>query len=181
MEKNVIWWPPARRKQTAPSTTGQAAMHGQTFHLHARLITFFFCWSCLIAVLLQPQSSPAEQDETEPHLLFKKSVVVKEYKGGAVYSEPRTIKKGEYLWKILREYYNLPNRKIAFYCKIAKSINPSIKDINQLKPNQNMFVPYKYEKGKAGDEDVQPPFVHTVKSESILPRYCVTDAACRRK
>jgi len=173
MEKHVIRRPLVRRKRPGPPTSVQAAMCGLIFDLSARFASFI-CLICLIIILFLPNPSPGEQEETEPHLLFKKSVVVKEYKGGAVYSEPRTIKKGEYLWKILRKYYNLPNRKIAFYCKLAKAINPAIKDINQLKPNQNMLVPYKYEKGKKVEKtkpsDLQSPLVHTVKSGEHLAK-----------
>lgn len=91
-----------------------------------------------------PRLSGAEQKVSEQHLVFKKSVVVKKYKDGRVYSEPYTVKKGEHLWKILREHYKLSNPKIAFYCKVAKAVNPEINDINKIRADQNILVPYKY-------------------------------------
>ena len=93
------------------------------------------------------QESLMDQKAPEPHLVFKKSVVIKEYKGGQAFIEPHTIKKNEYLWKILREHYKLTNPKIAFYCKIARVVNPEIKDLNRLEPNQKIHIPYKYIKG----------------------------------
>jgi len=174
MEKHLIRRPLVRPIRPVPTANSQDAACGPVFDVCARLSASCCCLFCLIAALLLPRPCPAEQEEAAPHLLFKKSVVVKQYKGGAVYSEPRTIKKGEYLWKILREHYNLPNRKIAFYCKLAKAINPAIKDINQLRPNQNMLVPYKYEKGKQVEKtsagDRPPPFVHTVRSGEHLAK-----------
>jgi hypothetical protein len=86
----------------------------------------------------------AAQNASEPHLVFKKSVVVKKYKDGQVYTEPHIVKKGEHLWKILREHYSLSNPKIAFYCKIAGAVNPEIKDIDKIYTNQNLLIPYHY-------------------------------------
>jgi hypothetical protein len=86
----------------------------------------------------------AEEKAPEPHLIFKKSVVVKKYKAGQAYAEPRTVKKGEHLWKILREHYQMANSRIAFYSKIAKAVNPEIKDMDKLYPGQKILVPYKF-------------------------------------
>ena len=90
----------------------------------------------------------SEKMEKEPHLLFKKTVVVKDYKQGQVYSEHHKVKKGETIWKILRKQYKIDDKKIPFFSKIANFINPDIKDINKLYPDQDLLIPYKYQKGK---------------------------------
>lgn len=94
---------------------------------------------------------PADQEGSTPHLVFKKSVVMKKYRDGQVYTDPHKIKKGEYLWKILRDHYKMSNNKIVNYSKIAGEINPQIKDINVIQPNQNIFIPYKYIKNAKSD------------------------------
>ncbi len=105
----------------------------------------------------------AEGQAREPHLVFKKSVLVKEYKGGQAYSAPHTVRKGDHLWKILREQYNMSNKRIAFYCRIAKAINPQIKNIDVLEPKQNILVPYKYVKGSPADNATKPFPEHDVE------------------
>jgi hypothetical protein len=87
--------------------------------------------------------------EKEPHLLFKKSVVVKDYKKGQVYSEHHKVKKGENLWNILKNQYKVEDKKISFFSKIANFINPDIKDLNKLYPDQDILIPYKYQDGKS--------------------------------
>lgn len=109
---------------------------------------------CLTVFVLRP--AWAEDNATEPHLVFKKSVLVKQYEEGQVYSEPRTVQRGEHLWKILREHYKLSNDRIAFYCKIAKDINPEVHDLNTLEPEQNILVPYDYVRGAKKETPSEP-------------------------
>ncbi len=94
-----------------------------------------------------------KRGEKEPHLLFKKSVVVKDYNKGQVYSEHHKVKKGENLWKILKNQYKVEDKKISFFTKIANFINPDIKDINKLYPDQDILIPYKYQEGKSPQKE----------------------------
>ncbi|MCP4716349.1 MAG: hypothetical protein GY868_14615 [Deltaproteobacteria bacterium] len=110
----------------------------------------------------------ADEKPTEPHLLFKKTVVVREYQDGQAFTEPRRIQKGQHLWKILRDHYNLSNTKIAFYCEIAKAVNPDVNDLNKLYPNQKILVPFKYVKGMKGAADTAAVELHTMKSGEHL-------------
>ena len=87
----------------------------------------------------------------EPHLVFKKSVVVKDYDTGKAHSEQRVVKKGDHFWKILREQYNMSDTSINFFYKIAKAVNPAINDLNVLQPNQNILLPFKYVPGDGSD------------------------------
>lgn len=110
-----------------------------------------------------------ESREKDPHLIFKKSVVVKRYKTGQVLSESHTVKRGDHLWKILRDRYHLSDMKIAFFCKVARVINPDLKDVHSLYPDQNILLPYKYindenrgSSGNLNDTDVEPQ-VYVVK------------------
>jgi len=110
----------------------------------------------------------SEKMEKEPHLLFKKSVVVKDYKQGQVYSEHHKVKKGESLWKILENQYKVEDKKISFFLKIANFINPDIKDINKLYPEQDILIPYKYQEGKSPGKEKA---VSSEEDESYVVRY----------
>ncbi|GAF91747.1 unnamed protein product, partial [marine sediment metagenome] len=119
-------------------------------------------------VIFFTQQLLTAQNASEPHLVFKKSVVVKKYKDGQAYTEPHSVKKGEHLWKILREHYSLSSSKIAFYCKIAKVVNPEIKEIDRIYPNQNLLIPYHYIKNlkaEHGSGDIKPSDVEHVVRE----------------
>ncbi len=116
-------------------------------------VTFigFFSQVCLSSETLKQVENDAssENPEDKPHLVFKKSVVMKEFKRGQVYTEPHTVKSGDHLWKILRDRYKISDSKISFFCKIAKFLNPDINDVNKLYPDQDILIPYKYLGSKA--------------------------------
>ena len=69
----------------------------------------------------------SEKMKKEPHLLFKKSVVVKDYKEGKVYSEPHKVKSGDHLWKILRDRYQVSDSKISFSVKLRSLLIQTLK------------------------------------------------------
>lgn len=103
------------------------------------------CW----AVLCSRTAAAAPKDE--PHLVFQKSVVVRDYRDGRVYLAPHRIRKGDYLWKILRDHYHMNNRSIAFYCRVARTMNSEVRNIDLLRPNQRILVPYRFVPGAATD------------------------------
>ena len=74
-----------------------------------RLCLFYICSRSFPAGSVQscccagPKAGTLSPQGPEPHLVFKKSVVVKKYAEGQAHTEQHVIKKGEHLWKILRE------------------------------------------------------------------------------
>ncbi len=103
----------------------------------------FLCYSvCLLISIVFFSGSSFAQQQPSPHLVFTKSVVVKKYGNGHAYTEPHLVKKGEYLWQILRRQYKLSDSRILFYCNIARAVNPGIKDINSIVPDQEILIPY---------------------------------------
>lgn len=112
--------------------------------------------ACLGAALLCAMPLHAETTaETlpagEPHLVFKKSVVVKHYSEGRAHAEEHVVRKGEHLWQILRRQYGMSDASINFFCKIAQAVNPDIEDLNVLRPDQNILLPFKYVPGDGSD------------------------------
>ncbi len=109
--------------------------------------------TALMLALLSLPAAAAENvtGEPEPHLVFKKSVVVKKLDRGQAHAEQHSIQKGEHLWKILREQYNMSDSSINFFCKIARAVNPDVADLNVLTPDQNILLPFKYIPGDGTD------------------------------
>ncbi len=85
----------------------------------------------------------AEVSETKS-IAFTKNVVVKKYKQGEVHAEPYTVQEEDTLWKILIDGYGVKDNQFYFFCRITKSLNPDLKDADQLVPDQVLLIPYKY-------------------------------------
>ncbi len=144
----------------------------------------------MTGLLLALFSLPAAAAENvkgapEPHLVFKKSVVVKKIDQGQAHAEQHAIQKGEHLWKILREQYKMSDSSINFFCKIARAVNPDIADLNVLTPDQNILLPFKYIPGDGSDNrtimiDTQD-YRHAVKrgehlGQILRTRFSLPDA-----
>jgi LysM repeat protein len=86
---------------------------------------------------------PEELIETKT-ISFTKNVVVKKYKKGEVHAEPYTVQKEDTLWKILVDGYGIKDKQFYFFCRITKSLNPELKDADQLVPDQVVLIPFKY-------------------------------------
>jgi len=114
-------------------------------------LTFTVVKAIFLAVMIVPAASAENDFPLEPHLVFKKSVIVKDLDGGQAHTEQHLIQKGDHLWKILREQYNMSDTSIRFFCRIAKTVNPDIKDINRLSPDQNILLPFKFIPGDGSD------------------------------
>jgi len=129
------------------------------------IFIFIFSQFCLSEESLEQTvyEETSEIMESDPHLVFKKSVVMKDYNKGQVYTEAHTVKRGDHLWKILRDRYKIEDSKISFFCKVAKFINPDIKDVNKLYPDQDIMIPYKFLK----DKDSNKLIDKTAESDAV--------------
>lgn len=95
----------------------------------------------LFLLFLNFCSFPVESKKL-PRLFFTKKMVISQ-KHLIKYK----VKKGEWLYKILREQ-GIPERKIPHVVKIIKKINPHIKDLSNLKENDILLIPKIYVKSK---------------------------------
>jgi hypothetical protein len=86
----------------------------------------------------------SEEGSETKSIAFTKNVVVKKYKKGEVHAEPYTVQENDTLWKILVEGYGVKDNQFYFFCRITKSLNPDLKDADQLVPDQLLLIPYKY-------------------------------------
>ncbi len=102
-----------------------------------------------------------EASETKS-IAFTKNVVVKKYKQGEVHAEPYTVQENDSLWKILVEGYGVKDNQFYFFCRITKSLNPDLKDADQLVPDQLLLIPYKYITHFNIPEDTMRAVIHSV-------------------
>ena len=148
-------------------------------HTMKTISAYFTPILCALTVLLTApfslayaETSTAGYQEPEPHLMFKKTVVVKEYKDGQAHTEQHIIKKGDHLWKILREQFKMSDASINFFCKVARVVNPEIEDLNVLQPSQNILLPFKYIPGDGSDNSTimikTQDYHHVVKPKEHL-------------
>jgi hypothetical protein len=86
----------------------------------------------------------AEESIETKTISFTKNVVVKKYKKGEVHAEPYTVQKEDTLWKILVDGYGIKDKQFYFFCRITKSLNPELRNTDQLVPDQVVLVPFKY-------------------------------------
>ncbi|MBW1855249.1 MAG: LysM peptidoglycan-binding domain-containing protein [Deltaproteobacteria bacterium] len=77
-------------------------------------------------------------------IAFTKNVVVKKYKMGDVQAEPYTVKRDDNLWVILVKNYGVKNRQFYFFCRITKSLNPKLRNADEIVPGQVLLIPFKY-------------------------------------
>jgi len=57
-------------------------------------------------------------------------------------TEKFTISKGEHVAQVLRDMYNVPDDLIFYrYLNMVKQLNPDLKDINLVKPDQKIILP----------------------------------------
>jgi hypothetical protein len=79
----------------------------------------------------------------DARIMLSKSIVIKPYQDGKVYVEERKVKRGESIWRIYKKNYRLPAGRIPFFMQIFKEMNPDVKDINRVFPNQKITIPFK--------------------------------------
>ena len=99
------------------------------------IAVFIFCG---VSVLFAQEVSETKS------LSFTKNVVVKKYKQGEVHAEPYRVQEEDTLWKILIDGYGVKDNQFYFFCRITKSLNPDLKDADQLVPDQMLLIPFKY-------------------------------------
>jgi len=102
-------------------------------------------WIFLLLSLCSTSTALFSEEVSDTKTIaFTKNVVVKKFQRGEVHAEPYTVEEKDSLWKILIDKYAIKDRQFYFYCKIAKSLNPSLKDTYEIIPQQVLLIPFKY-------------------------------------
>ena len=96
----------------------------------------FFCLILSVIFLTAVVEFVCAEDNTTAHLSFKKSATLK------TKTRPYVVKKGEWLFDILRTQVGITSRRFT----IIKQLNPHIKDIDKIEPGDTVMLP-----------DIEPP------------------------
>lgn len=107
--------------------------------------------------------------QEEVRITLSKSIFIKTYKDKRIYVEERKIQKGESIWKIYKKYYKFSGRQIPSFIKILQEMNPKLKDINLIHPDQKIAVPFKILEIPASQEVsiLKPPSLFSSYEERI--------------
>jgi hypothetical protein len=103
-------------------------------------ISHLFLLPALFLHLSAP--SPGAHEE-EAKIMLSRSIVIRSYQNEKVYVEEKKIKKGENIWRIYKKSYHVPAGQIPFFIKILREMNPEVKDLNRVFPNQKLSIPFK--------------------------------------
>ena len=97
----------------------------------------------LPALFLHLSASSPGAHEEEAQIMLSRSIVIRSYQNKKVHVEEKKIKKGENIWRIYKKNYHVPAGQIPFFIKILKEMNPQVKDLNRVFPNQKLSIPFK--------------------------------------
>ena len=120
--------------------------------------------------LLPFHKGEAKNPKDYINLSLTNTVSVKKYKNLKVYYEPYTVRKGEWLWKILADRYKIPFDQRGNFLHVLKKLNPTIPNTNRVYPGQKIFIPLKLETVEtiSVPTSSQPPSV-SVKEHTVRP------------
>ena len=112
-------------------------------------IGYFYSLFIPIFVILLALSGPAPAQEGKDEETYSISLVrtaeenkeIIEVEGKKILTEPYTVKKGDYLWSILRQKGLLDKRNSNEIISLLKKLNPSLKDLNLIYPGEKIIVP----------------------------------------
>lgn len=104
-----------------------------------------------------------------------KNYIVRQDRGQDILCDPYVVQKNDYVLKLFRQKGEIAHEDFPKFLSIFKRINPHIRDINRIRPNQYVFIPLK--KLKPGTMSGQSsgivtiPFVTISNMDEILTSY----------
>jgi hypothetical protein len=130
----------------------------------------------LNSAALGQQSSSEHEPGGGTQLQLRRSVERREYRGGIVEGEERTVAAGDTLWRLLVEEQGLSAKRFNQYLVIIRALNPRIKNLGILKIGDTIFVPLH------PDEllGAQPVFAKREETGTAIARGTTTDYRVKR-
>ncbi|MFH1625585.1 MAG: LysM domain-containing protein [Pseudomonadota bacterium] len=124
-----------------------------------------------IMCLLPFHKGEAKDPKDRLSLSFTKTVFIKKYKNLKVHYERHTVKKGEFLWKIMKDKYGIPPSNLPEFLRIVKVLNPSIANLNTIYQGQKLYIPIRLETQAARSKPPSsfPTAFVTVKEHTVQP------------
>ncbi|MCG6910178.1 MAG: LysM peptidoglycan-binding domain-containing protein [Deltaproteobacteria bacterium] len=129
------------------------------FHVIAGTVSLI----CCLAIALPPSGFCA---------VLYRSYVVKYDRGWDILCDPYIVQKNDWVYKIFRQKGEISRADFQEFLSIFKRLNPHIRDIDRIRPNQNILIPLKkLEPGTLPGQEtglVTIPFVTIAKISEIL-------------
>jgi len=113
----------------------------------------------------------AEEEDTTAHLTFKKSATSK------TKTRPYVVKKGEWLFDILRTQVGITSKQYI----ILKKLNPHIKDFDKVEPGDVITLPDIESPSTAKMDDVSTETGYTVRKGDSISRIAMRHLQTRKK
>ena len=76
-------------------------------------------------------------------VVFIKNFLVKFEHGEDILCEPYIVKKDDWIYKIFRQYGEMFAYDFREFTRIFKTLNPHLKNIDRIRPNQRIIIPIK--------------------------------------
>jgi hypothetical protein len=118
-----------------------------------------------------------------------KSYLVKQDRGREILCDPYIVKKNDYVLKLLRQKGEIAAEDFPEFLAVFKRVNPHIRDINLIRPGQQIFIPLRVLRsnempGQASGV-VTIPYVtigrQQAQAEGYIQRYRVQKGDCVSK
>ena len=119
----------------------------------------------VLLVLVDPPAAFSREDTA--YISFKRVGVSRHY------ADPYIVKKGEYLFEIIRGKYNVSEGDIYRILELVKRFNPQMKDMNVLYPGQKLLLPRKRSSGAVGGVHPSSRALPGGETEGVILKYAV--------
>ena len=119
-----------------------------------------FAFLILFASVLTPLAYGKEKDTFSISLVQR--ATVKKIRGKEVIYERYQVKKGDYIWKLLRQRGLTKKPDLSELLSLVKSMNPSLTNLDLIHPGQTVLIPLNiipvkgYKEGKELDQEQIP-------------------------
>ncbi len=97
-----------------------------------------------------------------------KTYVIRGYESWDILCEPYTVKKGDHIWEILSRKGCIAEHDFLRFVSILKDLNPHIKNVDRIYPDQRILIPLKKMKAKKGVPRPGPRYVTIPMIPDIL-------------
>lgn len=130
-------------------------------------------WSIVSVSLLLACVAPVWA--AKPYKIY----VINKYGAWDIVCDSYTVQRDDQVWDILRRKGSIAEEDFPRFVEILKSMNPNIKDVNKIYPNEKILIPLKQIPAKEGRVETGPRYVTIPMIPDVLYKsHMVTDGEC---
>ncbi|UCG11215.1 MAG: LysM peptidoglycan-binding domain-containing protein [Deltaproteobacteria bacterium] len=111
----------------------------------ASMLTIVMMFFLLPAVdwFTEAQATARLREDTA-QLDFVKTDTIRSFEGKQILCEEYTVKRGDYVWKILRKKGHTSSDQLRHWGKVLSAFNPEVKNLNEIYVGQMLVVPVRF-------------------------------------